>query len=79
MLGAVFMLLLIYYPNYYHDAETQNQRALLERCSRRTEVDLGDRTLTLTPTLKRQHQTLPQPQARTSPRTLAPTPNPNPN
>jgi len=39
VLGAVFMLLLIYYPNYYHDAETQNQRALLERCSSRIEVD----------------------------------------
>ena len=66
MLGAVFMLLLIYYPNYYHDAETQNQRALLERCSRRTEVDLGDRTLTLT--LKKRRPT-PTP---------TPTPNPNP-
>ena len=40
------MLMLIYYPNYYHDAETQNQRALLERCSRRIEVDLGDLTRT---------------------------------
>ena len=63
------MLMLIYYPNYYHDAETQNQRALLERCSRRIEVDLGDLTLTLTLTLKRQHQTLPQPQPQPQPRT----------
>ena len=32
------MLLLIYHPHYYHHAETSNQRALLERCSRRIQV-----------------------------------------
>eukprot|EP00908_Phaeocystis_cordata_P024203 Transcript_6676.p4 GENE.Transcript_6676~~Transcript_6676.p4 ORF type:complete len:191 (+),score=73.65 Transcript_6676:744-1316(+) len=39
LLGAGFMLMLIYYPHVYHDAEKTHQRATLERCSRCLTVD----------------------------------------
>ena len=42
LLGAAFMLLLIYYPHFYHSAETAQHRAALEA---------GSETLAVTPAL----------------------------
>lgn len=39
LLGAGFMLMLIYYPHFYHDAEQAQQKAVLDRCSAVLTVD----------------------------------------
>ena len=39
MLCAGFMLMLIYYPHFYHDAEQTQQKAVLNRCSAVLTVD----------------------------------------